>query len=131
MTDKEREYFYYAVSDAMTEFYKAVKLIAKITVGRLGLVQAAYAPELWLAAHQETIMLAYDLSQHDCLSQREAKMAALREAAQWLANYGGSWQRRDRGLDEIEQRLKLLRREDSGPAENVKETGETDNEHRT
>lgn len=127
MTDKdrkEREQLYYSVNDALTEFYKAVRLIAKITVGRLGLARAAYAPELWLAAHQETIMLVYDLSQHDCLSQRGAKMAALREAAQWLEYYGGSWQRQKRGLEEIEQRLKLLRR-------NVEEAEGTDNEHRT
>ncbi|MBU0791714.1 MAG: hypothetical protein KKC55_14790 [Gammaproteobacteria bacterium] len=126
MTDnrKEREYLYYAVSDAMVEFYRAVRLIAKITLGRLSLARAAYAPELWVAGRQEILLRAFDLAQNDCLSQRESKIFALREAAQWLNNYGGSWQRRDRGLEMIEGQIKLLQQD---PTKNIEET---DNEYR-
>lgn len=104
--DKIDSELYYTIHSAMDDFYKAVKLIARITMSRLGLARVSCAPESWLAVYQDKIMLTHDLSRHDCISRKEAKIAALKEAAQWLENYGGSPQRKKRGLEMIEQRIK-------------------------
>lgn len=111
MTDQDtkyRESLYWAVQDTVKEAEATIKLIASIVFRQLTTEMTLYK-EIW--SYEAIRQRFFSLSHQTAYPEVDVKIANLQAAKEWLEKYGGSPQRKKRGLEMIEQGIKHLKGE--------------------